>query len=253
MTDLQKAPVWKRIAAWLFDFIITVILTLGISFVASAVFGYDQYSATVSEAYEKYETQYGVRFDISAEEYASLSPEQKEDYDLAYQALLSDTEAISAYNMSVSLSLLITTASILFAVLIWEFAIPLLLGNGQTLGKKFFSLCLMKTNGVKINPLMLFARTMLGKFTLEIMIPVYVLLMLFWNKLSLVGLIILAALCITQICTLIFTRTNSAIHDLLAATAVVDAQSQKIFESDEALIEYKKQCHAQSASEKPYL
>lgn len=250
--DLQKAAFWKRAAAWLFDGILTAVLAVGVSFFVSMALGYDSYSETVAEAYVKYETEYGVEFDITSEAYEALSDEEKQRYDDAYQALIADEDAVYAYNMSVNLSVIITTVSVLIAVMVWEFALPLVFRNGQTLGKKIFGLCLMKTNGVKVNHIQLLIRTLLGKFAVEIMIPVYAVLMLLWGTLNIVILGIIAVLAIAQVVLFIATWTNSAIHDLLAGTVVVDAQSQMIFDTEEALLAFKKQRHAEESAKQSY-
>jgi len=48
------------------------------------------------------------------------------------------------------------------------------------------------------------------------------------------------------------TRNNSAIHDLLAGTVVVDMSSQTIFRSTEELIAYKKRVAAERAARQVY-
>ena len=65
--DLQKASMWKRISAFLFDFIMIAIVAVGIILLLSSVLGYDTYTDKLETFYEKYETEYGVDFDISAE------------------------------------------------------------------------------------------------------------------------------------------------------------------------------------------
>lgn len=250
--DLQKASIWKRVSAWLFDGIMTGILAVGLALVLSALLGYDQYDRSVEAAYDKYETQYGISFDISQETYLGMSEEYRSRYDTAYQALIADEEAMHDYNMMLSLSMVIITLSILLAVALWEFLVPLLLGNGQTLGKKIFSLCLVRSDGVRINNLQLFTRALLGKFTLDTMLPVYILLMLFWGSLDLIGLLVMVVLVLAQILVPLFSRTNAAVHDLLAGTAVVDISSQMIFRSIEDLLEYKKKVHAEIASRQDY-
>ncbi len=252
MVDIQKAGLWKRLASWMFDSILLSVIAIGLAFLLSMMLGYDEYSEAVSSAYEKYETQYGITFDISAEEYNALSSEDKSRYDSAYQALLGDDEAIYAYNMTVNLSLITVSLAILAAVLIWEFILPLVFGNGQTLGKKIFGICLMKPNGVKLNHIQLLIRALLGKYTIEIMIPAYAVLMLLFGSLNMVMLLLVAALFIGQIVAIIATRTNSPIHDLLAGTVAVDASSQMIFGSEEELLEFKKKQHAELIARKPY-
>ncbi len=250
--DLQKASMWKRISAGMFDWILTGVLAVGFAFLLSALLGYDNYVQTLEDSYAKYEAQYGISFSISQEEFASLSPDIQALYDQANAALNEDEQAVHAYNMMSSLMLLITTGGILVAIGIMELAVPLWLGNGQTLGKKIFGLCLIRTDGVKMNNLQMFTRTILGKFTLETMIPVYIILMLFFSSIGLTGTVILVLILVLQLVLMALTRTNSMVHDLLAGTVVVDYASQRIFRSTEDLIAYQKQVAAERAARQTY-
>lgn len=250
--DLQKASLWKRIIARLFDFILMGILTVGVAFVLSAVLGYDSYSDTVSATYQRYETRYGVTFDVTQEEYDGWPEEARQNYDAAYEALVSDTEAMHAYSMVVNLTMLIASFSILLAMAALEFVVPLVLKNGQTLGKKIFGLCLVRTDCVRMNTMQLFVRTFLGKFAVETMIPVYLGLMLFWNIVGLPATVLIFAILLTQLLCVLLGRKNTAIHDHLAGTVVADYGSQMIFESTEALVEYQKRLHAEKAARQEY-
>lgn len=250
--DLQKASTWKRIAAWLFDGILAMILAVGVAFLLSSLLGYDRHSDAVSEAYSRYETKYGIVFEVSPEEFESWPEEKKQAYDQAYQELTADEEAMYAYNMVVNLTMVVTSLSILIAVVVLELVLPLILKNGQTAGKKIFSLCVVRSDCVRVNNMQMFVRTVLGKFAVETMIPVYILLMLFWGITDLTGTLILFALLLAEIIILIATRRNAAIHDLLAGTAVVDYSSQMIFNSEAELIEYKKKIHAERAARQEY-
>ena len=250
--DLQKASLWKRVASWMFDGILVGILAVGIGLLLSMLLGYDKHSQAVETAYAKYEAEYQITFEITQEAYEAMTPQQRADYDAAYQALIEDSEAMHAYNMMLSLSLVITSLGIFVAILIWEFVIPLFFGNGQTLGKKIFGLGVIRIDGVKINTVQLFARTLLGKYAIETMIPVAICLMLFWNMVGLAGTLFLIGLLLTQMICLVVTKTNSGIHDLLAGTVVVDIVSQMIFESSEELIEFKKKVAAEQANRQTY-
>lgn len=247
VVDLQKAGIWKRIAAWLLDIILLAVLAVGFATVLSALFGYDDYHNTWVDAYSRYETEYGVDFQEQ-----STDPEVQALQEQAYQALISDKKAMQAYNMDLSLSVLIITFGVLLATVALEFVVPLVLKNGQTVGKKCFAIGLMRTDGVKINHLQLFARAILGKYAIETMIPVYIVMMVLWNAMGIMGVILAAALLIAQLVCLAVTRTNSAIHDLLAGTVVVDLASQQIFGSTEELIEYTKRIHAEKAAKKEW-
>ncbi len=250
--DLQKANLWKRAAAWILDIILLAVLAVGAAWGLSVALGYDGYSQAVESAYARYETQFGITFQIDQQAYQSMTQQEKANYDAAYAALLADDAAMYAYNMVVNLSLLITTLGILLATLALELLVPLLLKNGQTVGKKCFSLGVVRTDGVKMNTLQLFARTVLGKYTVETMIPVYIIILLFWGSMGIAGTLILGALLLGQLICLSVTRTNSAIHDLLAGTVVVDIASQKVFETTEDLLAYTKRIHADRARRQDY-
>ena len=251
-TDLQKASFWKRTAAWLFDGILLGILAVACSVLISFFLGYDTHSDRLEAAYAQYEQAYGVVFEISLVEYEAMTAAQRENYDAAYAALIADEEAMYAYNMMLSQTLVILSVSILLAVAVIEWLIPLKLGNGQTIGKKIFGLALIRSDSVQMNNMQLFTRAMLGKFTVETMIPVLIVLMIYWGTMGVVGTAVLFALACGQVACLIFTRGNCAIHDLMAGTIVVDYASQTIFKSTEDLIEYQKRQAADRANRAPY-
>lgn len=250
--DLQKASFLKRTAAWLLDAILAVILAVGIASLLSVALGYDEYSNRVSEAYERYEAEYGVVFEVSQEEYLSWSVEKQQTYDEAYEALIADEDAMYAYNMVVNLSMLVASLSILLSVMGLEFVVPLLFKEGRTVGKRVFGLCVIRTDCVRMTNIQLFVRTLLGKFVVETMIPVYLIMMVFWGIMGLGGTLILLVLLLAEIIILIATRTNAAIHDLMAGTVVADYVSQTIFDSSEALLEHQKKIHAEQAARQDY-
>ena len=137
-------------------------------------------------------------------------------------------------------------------MLIVEFLVPLMLGDGRTLGKRIFGIGVMRTNGVRMSTVSLFIRTFIGKYTVETMIPVTILIMIYFNQIGLLGPAILFLILLVQAGVMIGTRTNSAIHDLLADTVTVDYPSQMIFESEEALLAAKKKAAAEKASRSVY-
>lgn len=250
--DLQKASMWKRMAAWILDAILTAVLAVGFGVLLSAILGFDGYYDSLQGAYDKYEAQYGVEFQVTVEDYEALTAEQKETYDTAYQALITDAQVVRDYNMVVNLSLVITSIGILLAILALEFVVPLLLKNGQTVGKKAFAIGLTTADCIKVNTMQLFVRALLGKYTIETMIPVYILLMFLWGTMDMTGTVVLGALLIAQLLCIGISRNNTAIHDRLAGTVVIDLPSQKIFDSPEALIEYTKRIAAERAQRENY-
>ena len=252
VTDLQKASLWKRLSAGLFDLILIAMLAVGMAALLSLAFGYNTHSENLNDAYSRYEAEYGVEFQMTQEAFDALTQEQKDHYDAAYAALIADEEVIYLYNMVLNLTLLITTFSILITVLLLEFLVPLLLKNGQTLGKKIFGVALMRHDGVKVSSVQMFIRTVLGKFTIEIMIPVYILMMIFFNTIGIIAVAILGAIAVGELLSLALSKTGALIHDSIAGTVAVDMASQMIFDSPEERIEYIKRLHAEQAARQEY-
>ena len=248
VVDLQKADVWKRMAAWLLDAMLLCVMVVGVGFALSALLNYDGH-------YQQYKTgydQYIAKYELQDVNLAAPTDEQQEQVELALQAMQSDTELMRLGNLLPNLMLVIVTFSILITIVLLELLVPLWLGNGQTIGKKMFAIGLIRVDGVKVSTFQLFARTVLGKFTMETMIPVYVAVMALFGKMSLAGLILVGGLVVIQLICLAVTSTNSAIHDLLAGTIAVDISSQQVFDSPEALLEYTKRIHAEEANRSEY-
>ena len=250
--DLQKGSLWKRASAFLFDFIMLSIITVLLALILSWVTGYDGYQREFRSGYDRISEEYQVNLTLTYEEYQSLTEEQSDQLSRAYEALRQDGPTMRAYGMIRTLSQVILSFSILFAILIWEFFIPLKLKDGRTLGKKIFGLAVMKTDGVRINTVSLFIRALLGKYTIEIMIPVLIIMMIYWGAIGIIAPIILILILIVQIAVMCFTHTNSLIHDLLANTVVVDYMSQMIFDSTEDMIAFKEKAAAEQALRQPY-
>lgn len=250
--DLQKASMLKRISAFMFDIIMLGILAVGLGFIISSLTGYDKYSTALNDTYDKYEAEYSIEFEIAEDTYRSFTDEERANYDAAYNALINDADAMYAYNMVINLTLLIITLAILLSYVVLEFVIPLMFDNGQTLGKKIFGIALMRTDGVKISAPLLFIRTILGKFTIETMIPVLIIIMIYFNSIGVVGIIVLFLILVLEISLLISTKTNSMIHDVLAKTVAVDLASQMIFDTEADMIAYKNKVHSEKAARETY-
>ena len=251
--DLQKANILKRVSAYILDLILLTIVITGVAFALSAILDYDSYSDTLDRIYKEYEAEYGIDFDISAEEYAALTREEKKVYEDVNRLMNENEEAVEAYNMTVNLALVITSLSILAAYLLLEFAVPLIMKNGQTVGKKVFGIGLVRTDCVRVAHVALFVRTLLGKCAVETMVPAYILILIIFGNLGMTGTVILAAFALLQLCLVATSRTNSAIHDMMAATVAVDLNSQMIFESEAELIAYKNKLHAENVARDKYI
>ena len=79
---------WKRIAAWMFDGILTATLAVGFGLLLSFLLGFDAHNDKMEASMSDYETRYGVVFDITQDAYLAMSDGQRQNYEDAYAARL---------------------------------------------------------------------------------------------------------------------------------------------------------------------
>ncbi len=239
----------KRASAFLFDVIIFCVVAVAAALLISAVVGYDAKLDDLENSYLVYEEKYGIDLDITEDEYLKLSDAEKQMYEQASKEFADDTAVQRLQMVIFGLTLVILSFSALFSFLLLELLIPLLFKNGQTFGKKIFGIALIRTDAVKVSGFQVFVRAILGKYTIETMVPLLLIMMFLMGTTGFLGLLVIVALFILQIFVMIVTDTNSLIHDLLAVTAVVDFNTQMIFDSREQMIEYKKKKALEAAEQ----
>lgn len=252
--DLQKADIWKRASAGLFDLILKIIGAVGFILLLSLILGFEGYADRYEDRQEVFEAQYGVDFDAfeTSEDYEKLTESERQLIDKAFGAFAADDEANYLFNMLFQLTLITVVFGILLSYLVFDFIIPLLFKNGQTLGKKIFGIAVMRTDNVRINGPILFTRSILGKYTVETMVPVMLVLMTAFGAIGGLGIIVAAIVLLTNIVMMLVTKTNSAIHDMLANTVTVDFASQMIFDTPEDLLAYKQKIHEENVEKASY-
>lgn len=250
--DLQKASLMKRFSAFLLDFILMVILITGLMLLLVWVTGYDNYTTEFKDLLADYEEQFDLNFDITTDEYNAMTDAEKEYFDSCYNTVVKSDEYMYLTNMIFRLTVLMISLSLFGAFFIVEFIIPLLFKNGQTLGKKVFGIAVMRLDGVRVTPVIMFVRSILGKYTVETMVLVIILIMHAFGLGTIVTLAVLVLLPLFNIILLIATKTNSFIHDILAATVTVDLQSQMIFDTLEEKEAYKLRIHREEAQKAKY-
>lgn len=250
--DIQRAGMLKRISAWLLDAILLLVLTTGAMAGVGHLLDLDAHSQELTAIYDRYEKEYNISYSITQEQMEKLTEEQMEAYRAANEALAKDTHAQAVFEQMVNASLLTVSIGFLVAYLILELMIPLLLKNGQTLGKKAFGLALVRKDCVQVTPFMLFARTVLGKYTVETMLPLLLFLLMFFGLFGSIGTSILMIFLVVHVVLPMITHNHSAIHDYMACTVVVELNSQMIFASADELLEYKKRVQADAANKADY-
>lgn len=247
--SIQKANFWKRFSAWLIDTVLVLLLSVALSIPTLEILKFDSYSQQLGEIQVSYRTeieaQYSVKLDISEEDYNALSKTEKDNYDAASKALndlLAADETFMQLRVDRFNAIVIDVCVTIFlGIVVTHLVIPLFLKNGQTLGKKTFGLCVIRTNGVKITHAQLFVRSIVGIFAIETAAVAFLLMVV---PVGTIAAILVQTL---QIGVMIKTDTNSSIHDLLADTAVVDFVSQKIFETEEERAEFIARMEAEEA------
>ena len=243
----------KRISAFLLDFILLAIATTGAMLMMNTLTSYDtyydEYLLIITETKESYNI---PAIEQMTEEERLIYGEDaiNQAYSDYLDEINNNKEFIRLENLISSLGLLNITISLLFAYLLFELIVPLILKNGQTIGKKVFSIAVMRNDGIKISSMSLFVRTILGKYTIETMVPVAMLLMFFTAPIMAIFVILLILL--LQVVLLITSKKRAMIHDYLAYTVVVDFQSQMIFDSVKAKQEYQLRLHKEAAEKATY-
>ena len=250
--DFQRASFMKRLPAWLLDIILLITVTTGFLVAWSYVFDTTPHIEELSGIIEQYEEQYGGQLSISVEDYEKMTDEEKLEAEKISQqidqALNENPQALKLLERIASSLFAMVSLSILCAYIILEFLIPLWLKNGQTLGKKCFGVALMRKDGVKVTPFMMFVRTILGKSTIETMIPVMLFIMVLLGAGGLM-LLLGVGLLLAQVIVPVATRNKTAIHDMMACTVAVDLASQMIFDSVEDMEAYNAELHVDKAFE----
>lgn len=254
MHDLQKADFWKRISAYIFDKIIVFVLIAGFAFLLTAILGTESHSAKIRERTEHYNSQYSTDISISEDKYEALSDAEKAKFDEASKAFNADSEVREAVYMVFNLTLITVTLSILLAYAISEFAVPLFFKNGQTVGKKIFGLAVMRIDGVRVTAPIMFIRAILGKCTIETLVPVMAIMgaMFIPTVFGFTGLLVAVAVPIVSLVTVVATKNRAPIHDLFASTVTVDMSTQLIFDSEQEMLAYKQRLHAEMSEKAEY-
>lgn len=246
--DIQPASILKRISAFILDIILLATIAVVISYLVSIILKVDSHQQVLQDKYTYYEETYNVKFNLTQEEIDALSEEEKAHYEEVEDIIQHDEELIKEYNLVINLTLITIVLGVLIAVLILEFIIPLIFKNGQTIGKKIFSIIVAKSNSVKISNVQLFVRTIFGKFLIELMIPIYIIVALFFGTAGRFWLFFLIGLALLQMILLAVTKNHTVIHDAISFCVVCDKQTQKLFASEDELIKYKEKVHSEEVA-----
>lgn len=280
MFELRKIGIVRRISAWFLDAILLAVLTTGFMFLISLICNFNHEQDLANSYYAEWEdfrkeyiggvaSYYGFTYEASGENQENYTI-TKDGETSSLEAVVKeldaskggDSETAAAYEKYLTLTpvakvnaqyqyvytLLFTMLSVglLLAYLVLEFILPIIFKNGQTVGKKVFSICLVRPNCVKIPVLSLFVRTFVGKYAIETMFPVALMFMFFFGGLGILSLVLTAAILLLNIILFFATKNRTPIHDIFAYTVAADMKLQMIFQSEEELVEKKTLQHEEA-------
>ena len=241
MSKPTLAKPMNRIAAFILDTVLFLILFTGVLYLISLIFGFDALHDTLRA--EQIKEGYLI-LNAETNEYEIISKDHP-NYDVVIEnvsnnALLMDTLfTVNQFSMNAPL---IALAIVMF---ILEFVVPMFLKNGQTVGMKFFKIALISNNNLAITTTQLFARCIIGKIAVLGIIPMLAILYIFLNAGGgLFGTIILLVVVIIQIIMLIKNKNHEGIADKIANVYPVNFTETVIYktqkELDEAYYNYNK-------------
>ena len=284
MFELRKIGIVRRASALLLDAILLAVLTTGFMFIISLICNFDHQQALANQYFKEWDDFRTEYIEEVAGYYGFVYTEKDSGYTIekdgapssldavmekldksggefdpdklnaakveeAYRAYL-DLPSVATVNrqfdLVYNLMFMMVSIGILLSYIVLEFAVPLFLKNGQTVGKKVFEIALVRADCVKITKLALFARTLLGKFAIETMFPILLIFMFIFGGLGLTAIILFFALTVLNVVLFFATKNRTPIHDMLAGTVAVDMKLQMIFESEEELIAKKTLQHQES-------
>ena len=231
MLDFHKAKVIKRLAAYVIDLILLLIITAGVVMAMFSAMDYNTYEEKFEERCEKYGQQFGVDLSASRADQAELSEKEQEKYIDAWEALNADTEAMDAIKQKIRIELVSAMVGFFAAYVILEIMIPLILKNGQTVGKTVLGLCVMHKYHVRVGVMQIIYRTVLGKYFIETLIPVVMLILSDYGVLGTTASLVLAVIAMVQGFFVMMSQANCGIHDKLFNTVVADFNEQHIFDT----------------------
>ncbi len=224
---MYRHPFLKRSFAAAIDLLLIAILTVFLAMPMSRITGFRSARDEVNEVSARIKEESGISADLTPQEYQSLTDEQIEKYEALWIEYLNHEQNVRTYNRMVIGSYLTILGSILVAVIVFELAIPLVLGDGQTLGKKLMGLAVIKMDGEAVDAIGIIARALLGKFLVEIALPVFSFLSIYNGMSGSMNTVLIIGLFLVQAACMGFTKERRLIHDFLSGTRVVALDSEE--------------------------
>lgn len=247
MLEFHKAKPIKRLAAYLIDLILLVAITAGAWMAIYSATDYSHYDEQFRGYIDQYAQKHGVDLNITNDEIQNYPEDVQEKYNQALLDLNDDPQAMAAYAQKAKIDLLSAMVSFFAAYVILEVMIPLILKNGQTVGKKIMGLCVMHKYHVRVGVMQIIYRAVLGKYFIETLIPAALLILKNYGVLGTTASLVLSAIAMTQGFIVLMSQANCGIHDKLFKTVVADFNKQHIFDTWDDRFDFEEAYEAEMA------
>ena len=241
---IPKTPkVSKRIAAWIVDMILIIVVATGIAFLTSLIYGYDNYN----NIYNEKNIQYGIYVESESGDiefndkkyifYSEIEGYSEQEYQKRVEERNKDVEFREAYAKLNTGQVIIATSGIVGSLLIFELILPICLKHGRTIGMRFFDIGYVTDEGIDVDFKTLLIRFLFGKLIVGALIPYsgLMLAILIPTYYTFLGLVALIGVPVLNILLLLLTPEKRGIHDYIAKCVPVDNACQIYFKTLEEL------------------
>lgn len=233
----KNAKITKRIAAWVVDIILIIILWTGVSLLTSHIYKYDNYMNTVTEKYVEYNL---ATYDEEKKEYVFVDIEHDQKAQENYALLIKDQEFVTAYHKVNVGQVVILSTGLFTSLLVFEFILPLCLKHGRTIGMRFFGIGYVTDQDIDVGVKQVLVRFLFGKFILCGFVPLTGYLLFAMNSgFGGLGLILLIGVPILNIILSIITPEKRGIHDYISRVKPIDNDCQIYVKTVEELVKLK--------------
>lgn len=192
----KTAGLMKRFSSTLMDSVVIIIFSVLFVSILFSLTNFDYYNTELISYYDRYED------DIAS--------------------ILDDDAACESYNVVIKLLCFNIALGILIAYIISEVLIPLLLPNGESIGKRIFGITIMRIDERKIGVGTLLLRGLISKYLIETVPVVFITLYALFFSSYVYLIIIPIAIVVLNVSLVIFRRDHRALHDMIAGTVVLE-------------------------------
>lgn len=220
MDQIKPASLFKRIFSGIVDSFIMLVVTFGLYYYpASSVYGEIFNVKALKEEYVSLQVDYGIYY-LDGDGVYQLTEEGKNKDSEVYTLFANDERAKEIKDEEVTLFFIEFSTSITISELVFFLFIPLVLRNGQTIGKKMFSLIVVNDSFIKVR-----ASNMIIRFVAILVVETLASMFLYGVPLAM------------SILLVIFSKNHIAIHDFFGTTIII-SKNGLYFDNAQERIEY---------------